>query len=109
MNSAAPSRPAAWTAEDCLRGHLGFMSQRDNILKPGVARHELPRDDHARRTYLEEVVDVGVRPGHPSPNLHNAVGVGLQGRATRGSSFLATPGFGTKSLWDMARASRAAL
>jgi hypothetical protein len=32
--------------------------------------------------------------------LHNAGGVGDPGPRSRGSSFLATPGFDTKSLWD---------
>jgi hypothetical protein len=34
------------------------------------------------------------------PTVHNAVGVGIWNGGTRGSSFLATPGFGMESRWD---------
>jgi hypothetical protein len=68
------------------------MSQRDSIPKPGVARNELPRVGPSGKTYLEEVVDGVVPRIHPGPTLHNTFGVGMHCSATRGSSFLATPG-----------------
>jgi hypothetical protein len=40
------------------------MSRRDYVLKPGVARDELPRVHPAEKAYLEEVAD-GVVPRFP--------------------------------------------
>ncbi len=43
----------------------------------------------------------GTMPPIPrEPLVHNTFGVAMPGPATRGSSFLATPGSGTQSLWD---------
>ena len=79
------------------------MSQRDSIPKPGVARNALPGVYPAEDGYLEEVVG-GVVPRFPrGPFLHNTFGVGNPDAATRGSSFLATPGCGTQSLSDIGR------
>ena len=83
-----------------LSTHL--QSQRDCVLQPRVARHELPWV-RIRKT---PSTPTGLRRCSPRPNparlkRHNSFGVEVPTRTvTQGSSFLATLGFEAESLWD---------
>jgi hypothetical protein len=71
-----------------------FESQRDSGLQPRVARNELP--------WVAVVEDFNPN-GVVSPFLRQAatpLGLCARARVPQGSSFLATLGYETQSLWD---------
>src|SRR5437879_986064 len=71
-------------------------SQRDYASKPRVARHELRWENVVRRL----PTPTGLRPVRRARG-HNPVGVvDFFLACTQGSSFLATLGWRTQSLWD---------
>jgi hypothetical protein len=76
-------------------------SQRDSVLKPRVARHELPWVTSAKTPNRNAVAAI---PHGAHEIGHNRVAVEKHfSRFTQGSSPLATLGWMTKSLWDFPR------
>ena len=75
-------------------GNSRADSQRDSGLKPRVARHELPWDIAASANNPNGVAATRCK--------RDATPLGLESlpAATQGSSFLATLGWQTQSLWD---------
>jgi hypothetical protein len=69
-------------------------SQRDSGLQPRVARNELPWESESQ---THNPNGVAARRGE---SWRNPVGVEIIRTATQGSSFLATLGYETQSLWD---------
>src|SRR3989442_14355969 len=69
-------------------------SQRDSGLKPRVARHELPWGIEAKTNNPNGVAALR-RKRDTTPLGLNSIGF-----RTQGSSFLATLGWKTQSLWD---------
>ena len=71
-----------------------YESQRDSSLKPRVARNELPWEEWS---HDHNPNGVAARRGE---SWCNPVGVEIIRTVTQGSSFLATLGYETQSLWD---------
>ena len=70
------------------------QSQRDCVLQPRVARHELPWVRSQRRINPNGVAS------RSRPRAATPLGLGSAGSYSQGSSCLATPGFAPESLWD---------
>ena len=75
-------------------GNSGAESQRDSGQQPRVARHELPWETTSQ---ANNPIGVAARtwPRDATPS-----GLKIHRAATQGSSFLATLGWKTQSLWD---------
>lgn len=80
-------------------GYFNAESQRDSGLKPRVARPELPWEE-APQAHNPNGVAARRRNRDTTP-LGLKIGLAI----TQGSSFLATPGWMTQSLWDCRKAS----
>ena len=83
-------------ANQVLEESFFFESQRDSAAKPRVARNELPWVKGAQTRQPQRGCDLRCT----LTRAETPLGFCLSDPLPQGSSFLATLGFGTPSLWD---------
>src|SRR5678815_2986379 len=90
-------RPGARGTNQLLEECLFLESQRDSATKPRVARNELPWVSKRR---AKQQPQRGCDSRCTFTKAETPLGFCLSDQVPQGSSFLATLGFGTQSLWD---------